>query len=184
MRKTKTNTSMRSRSNAQLARAAMNLGIGVAGLFVVRLIVQRMPMFQEAGWIVKGKLTIVSAAVMAVDAILISLLIGFAIQLRAYLAHRFNEVPGLGAMAASLVALTCAGVAYTDFKPLTRAWPDIKEFYLWSFFILALLLVVHIVILLYQNKDRIAALILRQPMPPPPAKASSDADAKAALVSR
>ena len=45
----------RSKADAQMARAATTLGIGVVGLVIVRLIVQSLPMFQEAGWIVKGK---------------------------------------------------------------------------------------------------------------------------------
>ena len=175
---------MRSKSNAQLARAATTFGIGVAGLFIVLLIVQALPMFREAGWVVKDKLTIVAAALIAVDAILISVLIGFAVQLRAYLVRRVAEIPGLGTMAASLVVLLCAGIAYTDFKPLTRAWPSIKDLYLWSFFVLALILIVQIIVLLYQNKDRIAALILHQPIPTSPVEETSDADAKTVLASR
>ena len=81
----------RSKSDAQMARAATTLGIGVAGLVIVRLIVQNLPMFQEAGWIVKAKLTVVAAAVIVVDAMLISVLVGFAIQLRAYLFGRFAD---------------------------------------------------------------------------------------------
>jgi hypothetical protein len=169
------------KSNAQLARAATTFGIGVAGLFLVRLIVQGLPMFREAGWIVKDKLTIVAAALIVVDAILISVLIGFAVQLRAYLVRRIAEIPGLGTMAANLVLLLCAGIAYTDFKPLTRAWPSIKDLYLWIFFVLALVLIAHLIVLLYQNKDRIAALILHQPIP---IEEPSEADAKAALATR
>lgn len=150
-------------------------------MFLVRLIVQGLPMFREAGWIVKDKLTIVAAALIVVDAILISVLIGFAVQLRAYLVRRISEIPGLGTMAANLVLLLCAGIAYTDFKPLTRAWPSIKELYLWIFFVLALVLIAHLIVLLYQNKDRIAALLLHQPIP---VEESSEADAKAALASR
>ncbi|PYX84141.1 MAG: hypothetical protein DMG68_21330, partial [Acidobacteria bacterium] len=93
-------------------------------------------------------------------------LVGFAIQLRACLLHRFAEIPALGTMASSIVILICAAIAYTDFKPLTLAWPSIKALYLWSFFVLAAILLVQITVLLYQNKDRIAALILRQPLPP------------------
>ena len=114
------------KSNGQLARAATNLGIGVVGLVIVRLIVQALPIFQDAGWIVKEKLTVVAGAVIVVDAILFSVLIGFAIQLRAYLIGRFSEVPGFGTLAANLVFLVTAGIAYTDFKPLIRAWPSIK----------------------------------------------------------
>ena len=59
---------IRSKSNGQLARAATNLGIGVAGLALVRLVVQRLPMFQDAGWIVKGKLTVAAGAVILFEA--------------------------------------------------------------------------------------------------------------------
>lgn len=159
---------LKSKSDGQIARAATNLGIGVAGLVIVRLIVQGLPMFQEAGWIVTGKLTVGAAAVIAVDAMLISVLIGFAIQVRAYLLERLPEIPGLASMAASVIVLACVGIAYTDFKPLTRAWPSIKQIYLWSFFVVAAFLLVQITVLLYQNKDRIAAAILHQPMPAAP----------------
>src|SRR5437868_10671659 len=167
--------------SGQFARVATTLGIGVVGLVIVRLIVQSLPMFQEAGWIVKGKLTVVAAAVIVVDAMLISILIGFAIQLRAFLLHRFAEVPALGTMASSIVVLICAAIAYSDFKPLTLAWPSIKGLYLWTFFVVAALLLVQITVLLYQNKDRIAALILRQPMPNPPGEHSKAHDAVLAV---
>ena len=113
----------KSKSDGQIARAAVNLGISVAGLVIIRLIVQNLPMFQDVGWIVKDKLSVAAAAVIVVDAMLLSVLIGFAIQIRAYLFARFQEVPALGSMAVSLVLLICAGLAYKDFKPLTRAWP-------------------------------------------------------------
>ena len=172
-----------SKSNAQLARAAMNLGIGVVGLFIVRLIVQVMPMFQEAGWIVQDKLSVVAAALMAIDAILISVLAVFALQLRACLVGRFSDIPGVGTMAADLVLLLCAAIAYMDFKPVTGAWPGIANVYLWTFFVVALILIGYLVVLLYQNKDRIAALVLRQPLPFSPVE-STHADGDPVLASR
>ncbi|HEX5433265.1 MAG TPA: hypothetical protein VFY05_03425, partial [Candidatus Angelobacter sp.] len=66
--------------NGQLARASVTLGISVAGLIVVRFIVQFLPMFQDMGWIVQNKLTVVGAAVIVVDAMLLAVLVGFAIQ--------------------------------------------------------------------------------------------------------
>ena len=162
-----------SKSNGQLARVATNLAIGVVGLVIVRLIVQGLPMFQEAGWIVKEKLTVVAGAVIVVDALLLSVLVRFAVELRAYLFGRFPEIPGLGTMAASLVFLITAGIAYTDFKPVTRAWPSIKPLYVWSFFALAATLLVQIMVLLYRDRDRMAALLLRQPMPATPSDGPS-----------
>ena len=156
---------MKSTSTGQIGRAAANLGIGVIGLVIVRLIVQGMPMFHDAGWIVQSKLSVVSAVVILVDALLLSVLVGFAIQIRSYLLDLIAAIPALGTMAASLVLLICTGLAYTDFKPLTMAWPSIKKLYIWSFFILAALLLVQVTVLLFQNRDRIAALILRQPIP-------------------
>jgi hypothetical protein len=112
-----------------------------------------------------------------------SVLIGFAVQFRAYLVQRFSEIPALGTMAGSLMVLLCAGIAYTDFKPVTRAWPSVKGIYLWAFFIVSALLVLYIVVLLYQNKDRMAALILNQPMPSP-AEEAEEASANTVLASR
>jgi len=80
------------KSNAQLARVATNLGIGVAGLTLVRLLVHGLPMFQDAGWIVKGKLTVLAGTTILVDALLLSILVGFAVELRAYLVARFAEI--------------------------------------------------------------------------------------------
>lgn len=160
--------SAKSKSNGQLARAATTLAIGVAGLAVVRMIVQNLAMFQEAGWIVKGKLTVMAGALMLVDAMLLSVLIGFGIKLRTFLIDRFAQIPGLGTISASLVFLIAAGVAFPDFKPLTLAWPSIKPIYLWAFFVLAAGLLVQIVFLLYQNTDRMAALVLHQPLPSSP----------------
>ncbi len=172
----------KSRSDGQLARVAANFGIGVAGLVVVRLIIQGLPMFKDAGWIVKGKMTVVAGAVILVDAVLLSLLVAFALQLRACLCARFAQVPGLGTMAASLVFLLAAGIAYADFKPVTRAWPSLQQVYLWSFFALAVALLVQLMILLYQNRDRFAALLLRQPLPAAPIHGDSNADDPAVLA--
>jgi hypothetical protein len=132
----------RAKSDGQFARVATNLAIGVIGLMIVRFIVQGLPMFREAGWIVDGKLGVAAGALIVVDALLLSVLVRFAIELRAYLIGRFAEIPGLGTMAASLVFLIAIGIAYTDFKPVTRAWPSIKQLYLWSFFALAAALLV------------------------------------------
>ena len=63
----------------------MNLGISVGGLVIIRLIVQNLPMLQDVGWIVKDKLSVMAAAVIVVDAMLLSVLVGFAVQVRAYL---------------------------------------------------------------------------------------------------
>jgi len=172
------------KSNGQVARAAVNLGISVAGLVIIRLIVQNLPMFQDVGWIVKDKLSVMAAAVIVVDAMLLSVLVGFAVQLRAYLLARFAAVPALGTMAVSLVLLVCAGLAYRDFKPLTRAWPSIKDVYVWGFFTVAVALVGYLTVLLYQNRDRMAALVLRQPMPAPPREGVSAEDSQAALAGR
>lgn len=155
----------KSKPDGQFLRVATNLVIGVVGLVIVRLIAQNLPMFREAGWIVKDKLTVVAGCVIVIDALLLSVLIRFAIEIRAYLLARFAEVPGLGTMAASLVFLITAAIAYTDFKPVTRAWPATKELYLWCFFALAALLLVQIMVLLYRDRDSMAARILGQPMP-------------------
>ncbi len=173
------------KSDGQIVRAVVNLGISVAGLVMIRFIVQSLPMFQDAGSIVKDKLTVVAAAVIVVDAMLLSVLVGFAIQIRAYLSARFGEIPALGTMAVSLVLLLCAGVAYKDFKPLTRAWPDIKDVYLWSFFAIAVALLAYLTVLLYKNRDRMAALILRQPMPiVAPESPAKTEDSQPALAGR
>ena len=176
---------MRSRSNGQIGRAATNLGIGVVGLVIVRLIVQGLPMFRDAGWIVQGKLSVVSAAVVVVDAMLLSVLLGFAIQVRAYLLDCISEIPALGSMAASLVFLICTAIAYTDFKLLINAWPSIKQLYVWCFFTLAAVLLAQITVLLFQNRDRMAALLLRQPIPASPSRGDSDTgDARTVLAGR
>jgi len=158
----------RAKLNGPFARVATNLAIGVVGLVIVRLIVHELPMFQEAGWIVNGKLRVAAGALIVVDALLLSVLVRFAIELRAYLVGRFAEIPGVGMMAASLVFLIAAGIAYTDFKPVTLAWPSIRQLYLWSFFTLAAALLVQIIFLLYRDRDRMAALVLGQPMPAAP----------------
>ncbi|MGE5321495.1 MAG: hypothetical protein ACM3SW_01440 [Actinomycetota bacterium] len=169
--------------NGQLARAAVNLGISVAGLIVVRFIVQFLPMFQDMGWIVEHKLTVVGAAVILVDAMLLAVLVGFAIQIRAFLSSRFKDIPALGTIAVSLVILICGAIAYTDFKPVTRAWPSISAAYLWGFSLLAAALLIHMMVLFYKNRDRIAALILKQPMPvASPEQPSTIEDSSAAVA--
>ncbi|MCI0352349.1 MAG: hypothetical protein L0Z53_23265 [Acidobacteriales bacterium] len=177
-------TATRSKTDGQLARVATNLGIGVVGLVIVRLIVLSLPMFKDAGWIVENKLTVLAGAVIIVDAMLLTVLIRFAIEFRAYVVGRFPKIPGLGTMAANLVLLVTVGIAYTDFKPLMRAWPSIKLVYLWGFFIAAAVLLVHMIVLLYQNRDGMAALILRQPIPSSASEQSSKADESTHLFAR
>jgi len=84
--------SVRVKSDKQLARVATNLAIGVVGLIVVRLITQFLPMFHDAGWIVEDKLTVQAGVVIAVDALLLSVLVRFAIEIRAYLLLRFAAI--------------------------------------------------------------------------------------------
>jgi hypothetical protein len=159
--------SLKSKLRGPLARVVANLVIGVFGLVMVRLIAQYLPMFQDAGWIVEDKMTVLDGALTVIDALLLSVLVRFAIELRAYLLGRFTEIPGLGTMAATLVLLVTAAIAYIDFKPLTSAWPGIAQFYLWGFFGLAAIMLIQIVILLYRDRDSISARVLGQPLPAP-----------------
>ena len=159
--------SIKSKLRGPFARVAVNLVIGVVGLVIVRLIAQSLPMFQDAGWIVADRLTVLAGTLIVIDAMLLSVLVRFAIELRAYMLGRFAEIPGLGTMAATLVILVAAAIAYVDFKPLTTAWPTIAQFYLWGFFVLAAVLLIQIVVLLYRDRDSISARVLGQQMPAP-----------------
>jgi len=174
--------SIKSKLRGPFARVAANLVIGVVGLVIVRLIAQGLPMFQDAGWIVEGKLTVLAGALIVIDALLLSVLVRFAIELRAYLLGRFAEIAGLGTMAATLVLLVTAAIAYIDFKPLTTAWPAIAQFYVWGFFALAAILLIQIVILLYRDRDSISARILGQPMPAAPSDQPSNVGAATSAV--
>ena len=173
---------IRAKSNSQLARVATNLAIGVVGLIIVRLIASALPMFQDAGWIVEDKLTVQAGVVIAVDALLLTVLVRFAIEIRAYLLVRFPAISSFGNMAACLVFLIVTGIAYTDFKPVVHAWPDIKPVYLWSFFAVGATLLAGIVFVIFRDRDSIAALILRQPMPSRPSTQESHADESTAVV--
>ena len=170
------------KSDQQFARVATNLAIGVAGLLVVRLISQFLPMFHDAGWIVEDKLTVQAGAVIAVDALLLSVLVRFAIEIRAFLLLRFAPISGFGNMAASIVCLVISAIAYTDFKPATRAWPDVTAIYVWTFFAIALAFLTGIVVLIFRDRDSIAAIVLRQPMPSRPFKQHADAEESVAAV--
>jgi hypothetical protein len=174
--------SVKVKSDKQLARVATNLAIGVVGLVVVRLITQFLPMIHDAGWIVEDKLTVQAGAVIAVDALLLSVLVRFAIETRAYLLLRFPAISSFGNMAASLVCLVITSIAYTDFKPVTRAWPDVSDIYLWTFFAIAVAFLIGIVVLIFRDRDSIAAMILRQPIPSRPSKQHADAEDSAAAV--
>ena len=92
---------MKVKTDKQPARVATNLAIGIVGLLLVRLITQLLPMFHDAGWIVEDKLTVQAGAVIAVDALLLSVLVRFAIEIRAYLLLRFTSISSFGNMAAS-----------------------------------------------------------------------------------
>ena len=174
--------SVKVKSDKQLARVATNLAIGIVGLVVVRLITQLLPMFHDAGWIVEDKLTVQAGAIIAVDALLLSVLVRFAIEIRAYLLVRFTAISSFGNMAASLVCLVITAIAYTDFKPVTNAWPDVSSVYLWSFFAIAVAFLIGIVVLIFRDRDSIAAMILRQPMPTRASKQDADAEDSAAAA--
>jgi hypothetical protein len=174
--------SVKVKSDKQLARVATNLAIGVVGLVVVRLITQFLPMIHDAGWIVEDKLTVQAGAVIAVDALLLSVLVRFTIEIRAYLLLRFPAISSFGNMAASLVCLVITSIAYTDFKPVTRAWPDVSDIYLWTFFAIAVAFLIGIVFLIFRDRDSIAAMILRQPIPSRPSKQHADAEDSAAAA--
>jgi len=158
---------LKSKLRGPFARVVTNLVIGVIGLVIVRLIAQGLPMFRDAGWIVEDKMTVLGGTLIVIDAMLLSVLVRFAIELRAYMLGRFAEIPGLGTMAAALVFLVIAAIAYIDFKPLTTAWPAIAQFYLWGFFALAAILLIQIVVLLYRDRDSISAQLLGQTIPAP-----------------
>jgi hypothetical protein len=169
-------------SDKQLARVATNLAIGVVGLLVVRLITQFLPMFHDAGWIVEDELTVQAGAVIAVDALLLSVLVRFAIEIRAFLLLRFAPISSVGNMAASLVCLVISAIAYADFKPVTRAWPNVSGIYVWTFFAIALAILTGIVVLIFRDRDSIAAMVLRQPIPSRRSKQHADVNDSVAAV--
>ena len=170
------------RSDKQLARVAINLAVGIVGLAIVRLIAQCLPMFRDAGWIVEDKLTVQAGAVIAIDALLLSVLVRFAIEIRAYLLLRFPTILGFGNMAGSLVCLVITAIAYSDFKPVTTAWPDLTGIYLWTFFAIAVAFLLGIVVLIFRDRDLIAAMILRQPIISAGSKQHAEAGDSAAAV--
>jgi len=173
------------KSDRQLLRVATNLAIGIVGLVAVRFIVQALPMFRDAGWIVQDKLSVMGGAVMVVDAVLLSVLVRFAIELRAYLLGRFTQIRGFGNIAASLVFLVIAAIAYVDFTAVTTAWPATQQPYLWIFFGVATALLLQIMVLLFRDRDAMAALVLRQPLPAPAQdEISSEGEARAASAGR
>jgi hypothetical protein len=175
-----------SKSERQLVRVAANLAIGIVGLVAVRFIVQALPMFHDAGWIVQDKLSVMAGAVIVVDAMLLSVLVRFAIELRAYLLGRFAQIRGVGNIAASLVFLITAAIAYMDFTPVTTAWPSTQQPYLWTSFAIAAALLLQIVVLLFRDRDLMAALVLRQPLPAAPTtdEPSEAGEARAASAGR
>jgi hypothetical protein len=138
------------------------MGIGLVGLILVRLIVQNLPMVQDAGSIVPGKLTVLAGALMATDTMLLSVLVTFGIELRGYLHNQLPAIPGLATMAVDLVCLITAGLAYADFKPLTRTWPSIKQPYTWTFLALVAIPLIQMIVVLYRNRDQMAAMFLQK----------------------
>src|SRR5215472_1105630 len=174
--------SVKVKSDKQLARVATNLAIGVVGLIVVRLITQFLPMFHDAGWIVEVKLTVQAAVVIAVDALLLSVLVRFAMEIRAYLLLRFPAISSFGNLAALVVCLLITAIAYADFKPVTNAWPDVSGLYLWTFFAIAVAFLIGIVVLIFRDRDSMAAVILRQPVPSRPSKQHVEVEESAASV--
>jgi hypothetical protein len=87
-------------------------------------------------------------------------------------------------MAASFVCLVITSIAYTDFKPVKRAWPEVTDVYLWTFFTIAVGFLIAVVVLIFRDRDLIAAMILRQPLPTRSVKEHADADSAAAVAAK
>jgi hypothetical protein len=151
-------------TNREFARVLIKMGIGLIGLILVRLIVQNLPMVHDAGSIVPGKLTVLAGALMAIDTMLLSVLVTFGIELRGYLHGQFPAIPGLATMTIDLVCLITGGLAYADFKPLTRTWPSIKQAYTWTFLTLVAIPVIQMIVMLYRNRDEMASMFLQKLM--------------------
>jgi hypothetical protein len=152
------------KANREFARVVIKMGIGLVGLILVRLIVQNLPMVHDAGYIVSGKLTVLAGALMAIDTMLLSVLVTFGIELRGYLHGQFPAIPGAATMAVDLVCLITAGLAYEDFKPLTKTWPSIKQPYTWSFLALVAIPLIQMIVVLYRYRDQMAAVFLQKIM--------------------
>jgi len=65
---------------------------------------------------------------------------------------------------------------------LTNAWPDVSGVYLWSFITIAVAFLIGLVVLIFRDRDSIAAMILRQPLPNRASKQDADAENSAAAV--
>jgi hypothetical protein len=151
-------------AKGQFAHVLIKPGIGVVGLLIIRGIVENLPMIHDAGSILRGKITVLSAATMVLDALVLFILITFAMELRGYLRSRFPEIPGLATIMIDLIFLIGAGFAYVDFKPILRPWPSIKKAYIWIFLALAVVPLLQMLLLLYQNIDRMTTVFISKIM--------------------
>ncbi len=147
-------------AKGQFAPVLVKPGIGLVGLLIIRGIVENLPMIHDAGSILRGKITVLAAATMVLDALVLSVLITFAMELRSYLRGRFPEIPGLATIMVDLILLIGAGLAYVDFKPVLRAWPSIKQAYIWIFLALAAVPLLQMLVLFYQNIDRMTSVFV------------------------
>ena len=95
---------------------------------------------------------------------------------------KFQPHASFGNMAAIMVCLVITAIAYADFKPVTNAWPDVSGIYLWTFFAIAVAFLIGIIVLIFRDRDSMAAMILRQPMPSRPSKQHGDVEESAAAV--
>ena len=150
------------KSGGQFARVLVKPCIGLIGLLIVRSIVDNLPMVKEAGWIIPQKLTVQAGMTMTLDAMVLFVLVMFALELHRYLSARVPEMPGFATIMADLVFLISAGLAYVDFKPLLRALPLSKQTYTWTFLVLAAIPLVQMIVMLYQNIDRMTTVFLRK----------------------
>ena len=115
--------SVKVESGNQFARVATNLATGVVGLLLVRQITQFLLMFHDAGWIIEDMLTVQAGAVIAVDALLLSALVRFEIEIRTFLLLHFAPISSFGNLAASLVN---KGPSY--FRPPTACPATAKSY--------------------------------------------------------
>jgi hypothetical protein len=144
----------------ELLRVIVRMIIAVAGLLFVPAIVSHLPMVNDLGTVLAGRLSVAMAVTMAIDALIIYVLLEAAFEIRSRVAEVAPQLRDSGTIVSNALLLGIIGIAYTRFKPLAATQASLQVAYTWIFLGLAAVPLVIVVVRLFQSVDLLTAALL------------------------
>ena len=152
---------LRPHERIEFFRILTKLAIGVIGLLVVRLIFVNLPMLRDGGPVLWRALTALDGSKVAIDSIILVVIVNFGREIHSYLRARLPHFPASGTIAVNLILLVGVGIAYVSFRKLGYVLLS-EQTYQWIFLGLAIIPLIYVLALFYQNMDQMAILLVRR----------------------